>query len=297
MGRKIRFVHSRSIELAVHHWPEWLKSIKKARRELGWKPQTSKKKRELWMKQLDKDAVWAMALTTVKRLRLPSMWAGYWIACMVSEYKANDPSTYWKIRCPDWAIGKVNTHRYEKQRVESRTKMVITQSGPSTRVTDHSLPPLCIETQLEHLPDSAIVKIPLYLLPGLIQDPSPLAIVLNELHRGNRETSHPLAQLLQHVGKPTEGDWARRKISETKKTKLRDLYEYLLDSEYTLETEKYFAEQEDLDRATYDVEDGTKKGSVRRELREDQKYQIKARVRKRVNKWFKDVGEWPIPTD
>lgn len=298
MGRKIRFVHSRSIELAVQHWPEWLDSIEKARRKFGWKAWDSNQRRKLWMEQLDEDETWTTALATVKQLRLPTIWAGYWIACLVSEYEADDPTTYCQIRCPDWAIAKVNELLGRDQMDEVLIKNTIVQSGPSARQAEHSVPPLCIETQLNQPPDSISLKIPLYLIPGLIQDLSPVAVLLENLYRCDHDIHHPLAAQLQRVGKAPQGEWARRMISNTKKDRLRDLYEYLLDSEYTLEMDKEITERLDLRKAT--SADGGPVSLSRHEvldLVKKKKPTVKARVRKRVNNWFKDADAWPIPVD
>jgi hypothetical protein len=303
MTRKFRLVQSRAIELAVQLWVDWLNSLERARPDLDWKEDFSDQERKSWAEGLDQELVWNLALSNLDRLALPHIWAGYWIACLVSNYRADDPKTYINIQCPSWAASRTEILFSEELQETTGVgaKRVITSSGPGGSSDNRSVPPVGLEVLIHEPPSSVTVRIPAFLIRGLARDPSPLAQILGQMISESNIGKHPLSQLLHRVGRPLEGEWARKMISEANSQQLRPLYEYLKQSEYCRELVEGLTDKE-LQRVVKSAgalacEELALGYHAEKHFSKKDLHKIKGRVRKRVNGWFKDAGHWPIPKD
>ena len=121
---------------------------------------------------------------------------------------------------------------------------------------------------------------------------------------GLEAVSFSLYGLLRKVGRPLVGDPARRIISGTSSDRLRDLYEHVLGSVYLHELQEYRSELAEPERRAWSrrvamrgtpSEPVTFTEAYEKEIPPAGLARIRARVRKRVTGWFKQVGRWPLP--
>lgn len=307
MTRKFRLPRSAAIELATQSWPDWLDSRDQARKELCWNESFSKQEWTAWVKGLDEELVWSLAISSLDKLGLPRLWVKYWIACLVSPYDSGNSATYWKIRCPQWVRRKFNqlltVEPTEQLYGRPKGKTTITSNRtPAGRITDSGeqrvWPPLGIEIDMREPESSVTIRIPMFLVPGLLRDPSSLLEVLKD-ETISRHGKHPLSQLLQRVGSPLRGEWAIERIATTERHKLRSLYEVLLMYEYSCELVENLDERE-LEKVAAST--GENRGDIlvsgyhaEKRFSQANRKMVRDRVRKRVVNWFKAAERWPLP--
>lgn len=307
---KFHFISSQAIESAVHRWAEWQYSLDRARKQLDWKEDFSNEDVVIWAQKLDQEKVWKLALESLDKLRLPRLWAAYWIACLTSSYHQDDSASYWKIHCPSWVCARmiklIDECLFEDDLSVSygkRSGAVIVNDGrcDNFRGEERGLPPLGIEITNRDPPSHVVIVIPTYLLPGLIRDPSPLSELLRR-DIVSQYGKHPLSQLLQSIG-PSKAsrsaDWARTEISKAELYQLPTLHKCLVQQEYSYEVIESLSPRE-LRQATKSAgnmaHDPLVLGDYADKLLPNSKQvKVKERVRKRVDGWFKQTGRWPLP--
>lgn len=264
---KFHFVGSQAIESAVHRWAEWRHSLDGARKQLDWKEDFSNEDVVIWAQKLDQEKVWKLALENLDKLRLPRLFAAYWIACLTSSYDQNDSASYWKIHCPSWVCARMiklihgclvedaPSVSYGKY---SGAVMVNDAGCDGSRKEERVLPPLGIKIINRDPPSHVVIVIPTYLLPGLIRYPSPLSELLRR-EVVSRYGKHPLSQLLQSIG-PSKAsrstDWARTEISKADLYQLPTLHKCLVQQEYSYEVIESLSPRE-LRQATKSAGDMT----------------------------------------
>jgi hypothetical protein len=165
------------------------------------------------------------------------------------------------------------------------------------RLGERALPPSYISVAVPDPPSFVTIHVPHFLIPGLVADPSSLVEVLRMVD--NEHGKHPLSALLQCVGRPSGGDWAKEWILQVREDQLRPLYKYLLQLEYDCELVEALTLKQPKDVAG---SSGEGAGDVpvpghhaKRLVRKEERMKIGWRVRKRVTGWFKAVGRWPLP--
>lgn len=306
MARKFRFPSSAAIELATQSWHDWLDSRDRARKELCWKESFSEQEWTAWAKGLDKELVWSLAISSLDKLGLPRLWVKYWIACLVSPYDSGNAATYWKIRCPHWVQPKFNQLLTVEPAEElyGRPKgktMIIENRAPAGPIAGSDeqrvWPPVGIEIDSREPESSVTIGIPMFLVPGLLRDPSPLLEFLKE-ETISRHGKHPLSQLLQRVGPPLRFEPAIELIAATEQHKLRALHKALCMTEYDYELVESLDGRQ-LKKVVSAA--GENRGDVmllgyhaEKQIPQAERRKIKDRVRKRVDNWFKAAGRWPL---
>ena len=79
-----------TLELALHMWPPWQKTIDEARATLGYRPDFSSEEMDEWIRGhglRSYDRVKEMARFALQLLDLPESFIWYWTACFYSDYK------------------------------------------------------------------------------------------------------------------------------------------------------------------------------------------------------------------
>jgi hypothetical protein len=141
------------------------------------------------------------------------------------------------------------------------------------------------------------IHIPSFLIPGLVRNPLPLVEPLREFDI--KFGKHPLSAILQGVGRPTGGEWAKKIIEGAETQQLRPLYKFLIESEYTQEVVNALSEEQTkkLIKLARERSKGILTIGYWAEgmLRKNELIKIKGRVRKRITAWFKSVKRWPLP--
>lgn len=88
-----------TLELALHSWPEWLRSIELVRQSRGYDPSSPEEARLAWWDtnrpHLSGDCRRALA-----QLSLPKTFARYWVACFLSDYLRGRKVDFDQIRWP-----------------------------------------------------------------------------------------------------------------------------------------------------------------------------------------------------
>lgn len=307
MTRKFRFPSSAAIELATQSWPDWLDSRDQARKELCWKESFSKQEWTAWVKGLDEELVWSLAISSLDKLGLPRLRVKYWIACLVSRYDSDNAATYWKIRCPEWVQRKFNQLLTVEptEQLYGRLKgknMITGNRAPAGRITDsgeqREWPPLGIEIDMHEPESSVAIRIPMFLIPGLLRDSSSLLEFLKE-ETISRHGKHSLSQRLQRVGSLLKGEWAIERIATTEQHKLRSLYEVLLMYEYSCELVESLDGRQ-LEKVASSASENRSDILVlgyhaEKQFSQANRKMVRDRVRKRVVNWFKAAERWPLP--
>jgi len=311
MTSNFPLVKSTTLELALQQWADWVISLEKARKKLGWKALFSEEEWRCWAETLDQDLVWKLALSELDELEMPRLFAGYWIACLVSSYDVEDIATYWRIRCPTWVTsrmtGLLNTLLLQEPPFGNKLRgSIIEYAGGTHDPTEKSLPPSYIGVVIPEPPSFVTIHIPRFMFPGLEKDPSALAELLKRLDTqlkrpDTQYEKHPLSQILKQTGRPVRGTWARRTISGAETHKLRPLYEGMIQSEYAREL------VESLSPKQFEKVVKSSGGMVHDELvlgcyaerlvSQKEREKIRDRVRKRVTGWFKRAKRWPLPEE
>lgn len=180
--------------------------------------------------------------------------------------------------------------------------MITGNRAPAGRITGSGeqrvWPPVGIEIDRREPESSVTIRIPMFLVPGLLRDPSSLLEFLKE-ETISRHGKHPLSQLLQRVGSPLRGEAAIEHIATTEQHKLRSLYEVLSMYEYSYEL------VESLDGRQFEkvaASAGENRGDIlvlgyhaEKRFSQAKRKMVRDRVRKRVVNWFKAAERWPLP--
>jgi hypothetical protein len=297
-------VKSEVLELALQQWADWGISLNEARERLMWSPMFSEEDRIRWVHDMDQDKVWNLALAIVDQLKLPRLFAGYWIACLVSPYDPEDAGTYWKISNPEWVEEKMRALQDtllfpELPFGNKRYGGTIYSAGGASALSKRSLPLSYVSLSVPDPPSFVTIHIPSFLIPGLIRNPLPLVEPLREFD--NKFGKHPLSAILQGVGRPTGGGWAKKMIEGVETQQLRPLYKFLIQSEYSQEVVNGLSPEqvETLANSAGEVSNDTLALGffAEKELGKKEQIKIKSRVRKRVSAWFKSVNRWPLPEE
>ena len=293
-----------SLELALQSWFKWTDSLRVARQRLGWNKDFSPEEWEDWARGLDPDIVWRKAITNLDKLNLPRLFAGYWIACLVSRYDSEDIHTFSSIKYPDWVLERLyalqDTFFKQKppfhHRSSSRT---IKGQGLPDGFSKRAFPPSYIGFSVPESASFITLHIPLFMLPGIIFQPSPFV----ELMKGIVEKygQHPVSGLLKQVGRSVGWEWERNKVKEASDEQLRPLYDWLMQSGYLREVLEY-SSVKDIKKAIKSLPAGTRDellvaAHLESKLAPSERKKIKGRVRKRVSGWFMEAGRWPVPPE
>ncbi len=295
-------ITAHSLELALQSWFDWTDSLRMAREQLGWKDEFSIEEWEGWSRGLDRDIVWEKALKKSDELKLPRLFAGYWIACLVSRYDPENIYTFSSIEYPDWVLERFDalqgTLLQQKPPFgHGASSSIITGQGLPDRFSRRALPPSYIGFSLPESASFVTFHIPLFTLPGIIFQPSPLIELIKEIVEEYGQ--HDVSVLLKGVGKSAGGEWERSKVKQASEEQLRPLYKYLLQSEYYDEVLKQSTE-DDIEKAIKSLPAGTSDellvaDRLEAKLSASKRKKLKGRVRKRVSGWFKKEGRWPLP--
>jgi len=172
-------VKSEVLELALQQWADWGISLNKARERLMWSPMFSEEDRIRWVDDMAQDKVWNLALAMVDQLKLPRLFAGYWIACLVSQYDQDDASTYRKINSPEWVEGRMRALKDTLlfPEVPFGNKLyggTIYSAGGTFAFSKRSLPLSYVSLSVPDPPSFVTIHIPSFLIPGLVRNPLPL---------------------------------------------------------------------------------------------------------------------------
>jgi hypothetical protein len=311
MTNNFPLVKSTTLELALQQWADWVISLDKARKKLGWKALFSEEEWRRWAETLDQDLVWKLALSELDKLEMPRLLAGYWIACLVSSYYVEDIATYRRIRCPAWVMNRMtglqNTLLLQEPPFGNKLRGGVIEYASGTHdPTERSLPPSYIGVVIPEPPSFVTIHIPRFMFPGLEKDPSALAKLLKRLDTqlkrpDTKDEKHPLSQILRRVGRPIQGSWARKMISGADTHKLRLLYEGMIQSEYAHELVESLSPKQLEKVAKFSGEmahDVLMLGyHAERLVPKKERTKIRDRVRKRVTGWFKRAKRWPLPED
>jgi len=304
MALKIPPVGAHSLELALQSWFDWFDSLRTAREQLGWKSGFTSDEWQMWSKGLGHDLVWDMAFTTLDRLNLPRLFAGYWIACLVSRYDSEEIRSFINIEYPDWVTERlqalIDTLLHQKPPFGHEASDSIVQGqGIPDRLFKRALPPSYVGVAVTGPASFVTIHIPLFMLPGLIYDPSSLQELLKEIV--NQRGKHPLSEFLKRVGRSVGWEWERSKVKEVRDDQLRPLYNYLMKSEYYREILESSSEKK-LKKAVKSLDASIQDEwllahSLEAKVGQSERRKIRNTVRKRVSGWFKDADRWPLPEE
>jgi hypothetical protein len=86
------------IEAAIQQWQPWLQSIQRAHRDLQFRPDFTAQELTDWEKKVGWHNAWNRARQEVDALILPRTFCPYWVACFCSDYHPDNPRTYYRIK-------------------------------------------------------------------------------------------------------------------------------------------------------------------------------------------------------
>ncbi len=294
-------ITAHSLELALQSWFDWTDSLRIAREQLGWEDKFSRDEWEDWSRGLDRDIVWEKALKKSDELKLPRLFAGYWIACLVSRYDPENIYTFINIEYPDWVLERLDTLQrtllQQKPPFGHDASSIIKGQGLHNGFSRRALPPSYIGLSLPESASFVTFHIPLFMLPGIVFQPSSFIESIREIVAEYGQ--HDVSELLKRVGKSAGGEWERSKVKQASEEQLRPLYKYLLQSEYYDEVLKQ-SKEGDIKKAIKSLPAGTSDellvaDRLEAKLLPSDRKKLKGRVRKRVSGWFKRAGRWPVP--
>jgi hypothetical protein len=293
-----------SLELALQSWFKWTDSVRVARQRLGWNKDFSTEEWGSWSRGLDPDIVWRKAITNLDKLNLPRLFAGYWIACLVSRYDSEDIHTFSSIEYPYWVLERLYAleDTFFKQKPPFRhrsSSRTIKGLSPYDGFSNRALPPSFVCVAVAYPASFVTFHIPIFMLPGLIYNPSSLQELMKEIVEEYGQ--HPVSGLLKQVGRSVGWEGERNQVKEASDEQLRPLYDWLMQSEYLRDTVEYSSVQ-DIKKAIKSLPAGTRDellvaARLESKLAPSERKKIKCRVRKRVSGWFKEAGRWPVPPE
>lgn len=85
----------------MQRWQPWLESIQTARRDLEFQPNFTEQEFADWEKKGNWHKVWGRAREELDALIVPRTFAPYWVACFCSDYDPGKPKTYYRIKLPE----------------------------------------------------------------------------------------------------------------------------------------------------------------------------------------------------
>jgi len=104
-------VTPKQIEIALHEWEPWDKSITMARKTLGFRPNFTADELKVWEKNEGWENVRQVVIKVLQDLVLPPSFTPYWMACFYSDYDPQKPATYSRIRLPQRAHAWITAER------------------------------------------------------------------------------------------------------------------------------------------------------------------------------------------
>ena len=89
------------VEATLQSWQPWAQSIQIARHDLRLQPDFTEQEFARWEKKVGWYTVWSRAREELDALILPRALAQYWVACLCSDYDPGKPGTYYRIKLPE----------------------------------------------------------------------------------------------------------------------------------------------------------------------------------------------------